>query len=382
MNYNKYNKISKKYIQKYKNKIDKIKYRYKKAIKTIDNKSFMKLCKKHRKLTIKIIKKISKEFFKDYKKDIIILTSGSLARHSNNLYSDIDLNIFTNNYEFEKIIELEDLIANLLYKIMNFKGRDKIHSMAVYLPLISSKKIDMSNNSYIKTLDNKKIVINCRPNSEQLIFENYNSTRNINNILEYLNKNDTINSLNEWSNCFEIIYSKGKLKKLYNNQRKKCNDITNLTIFIDNLISKINKDDKIILHNRIKNSDLKEIVKTNTLFNTYAMLAIVYRYEKKIKKFNLDEFYSKSSIISKEEIEKIFNHLKNVQNLQIILDSNKIDLTSHSNKVIDINKINKQYKKMFNKNNIINDLILSKKELYDMIKKILNKIRRDLYEQK
>lgn len=181
MNYNKYNKISKKYIQKYKNKIDKIKYRYRKAIKTIDNKSFMKLCKKHRKLTIKIIKKISKEFFKDYKKDIIILTSGSLARHSNNLYSDIDLNIFTNNYEFEKIIELEDLIANLLYKIMNFKGRDKIHSMAVYLPLISSKKIDMSNNSYIKTLDNKKIVINCRPNSEQLIFENYNSTRNINN---------------------------------------------------------------------------------------------------------------------------------------------------------------------------------------------------------
>lgn len=197
-----------------------------------------------------------------------------------------------------------------------------------------------------------------------------------------MNKNDTINSLNEWSNCFEIIYSKGKLKKLYNNQRKKCNDITNLTIFIDNLISKINKDDKIILHNRIKNSDLKEIVKTNTLFNTYAMLAIVYRYEKKTKKFNLDEFYSKSSIISKEEIEKIFNHLKNVQNLQIILDSNKIDLTSHSNKVIDINKINKQYKKMFNKNNIINDLILSKKELYDMIKKILNKIRRDLYEQK
>ena len=226
-------------------------------------------------------------------------------------------------------------------------------------------------------------MFNYRPNYETLMFENYNSTRNIDEIINYLNNNDTINNLNEWTSCFEIIYNKGNLKRKYKQNRKVCKSTINLIESIDNLLDRIEKIEKLIINKRnIKNKDLKKIYKTDVLFNTYEMLAIVFRYDDNIKKFNLDEFAKKSKIIDKREIDKIYKHLRNIQNLQLILNKMELDLSSHSDELIDLNIVNEYYKSLTNKNDIMKDLEISKSNLYETDKKILKNLRRKLNEKR
>lgn len=112
------------------------------------------------------------------------------------------------------------------------------------------------------------------------------------------------------------------------------------------------------------------------------MLAIVFRYDDNIKKFNLDEFSKKSKIIDKREIDKIYKHLRNIQNLQLILNKMELDLSSHSDKLIDLNIVNEYYKSLTNKNDIMKDLEISKSNLYETDKKILKNLRRKLNEKR
>lgn len=378
MNYDEYNTLLKIYERKYKSKIELLKDYYEKNNRKISNKLFFKLCQKHRKLTIKLIKSLSKKVLKHYNDEVIVLINGSLARHSNNLFSDIDLNLLIGHDNDQRIIELEDIIDIILCNIMGFRGRDKVHTMAVYLPL-------KSNHNSIKDkliLEHQKIIIHYRENSEVLMYENYNSTRNIDEIIEYLNSHDTVNILNEWSNCFEIVYNKGNLKNKYKRNRKKCNSTVNLQSLIDNLILRIEKEKKLIFNEKIiKNRDLKKNYKTDVLCSTYEMLAIVFRYDIHIKKFNLNEFAKKSKLINKNQIDKIYVHLRNIQDLQLILSKMGLDLSSHSDEQIDLDLVNEYYEKLTNNTDIIEELQKSKISLYEVNKNVLEKVRRKLNEE-
>lgn len=379
MNYDEYNVLLKKCKYRYKKKLDALKEYYENYNKEMTDKKFSKLCRKYRKMVIRLIREISKNVLKYYDYDVIVLLSGSLARHSNNLFSDIDLNFLINENDSQYIIELEDIIDNILCNVMEFRGRDKVHTMAVYLPLRCNDK-PIKDKIIFKE---QTVMFHYRPNYETLMFENYNSTRNIDEIINYLNNNDTINNLNEWSSCFEIIYSKGNLKRKYKHNRKVCKSTINLIEFIDNLLGRIEKTEKLIIDKKdVQNKDLKKIYKTDVLFNTYEMLAIVFRYDDNIKKFNLDEFSKKSKIIDKSEIDKIYKHLKNIQNLQLILNKMELDLSSHSDELIDLNIVNGYYKNLTNKNDIIKDLEISKSNLYETDKKILKNLRRKLNEKR
>lgn len=379
MSYDEYNVLLKKSKYKYKRKFDALKGYYENYNKEMTDKNFSKLCRKYRKLIIRLIREVSKNVLKYYDHEVIIMLSGSLARHSNNLFSDIDLNFLTNENDSQYIIELEDIIDNILCNVMEFRGRDKVHTMAVYLPLKFNDKT-IKDRIIFKE---QTVMFNYRPNYETLMFENYNSTRNIDEIINYLNNNDTINNLNEWTSCFEIIYNKGNLKRKYKQNRKVCKSTINLIESIDNLLDRIEKIEKLIINKRnIKNKDLKKIYKTDVLFNTYEMLAIVFRYDDNIKKFNLDEFAKKSKIIDKREIDKIYKHLRNIQNLQLILNKMELDLSSHSDELIDLNIVNEYYKSLTNKNDIMKDLEISKSNLYETDKKILKNLRRKLNEKR
>lgn len=61
-----------------------------------------------------------------------------------------------------------------------------------------------------------------------------------------------------------------------------------------------------------------------------------------------------------------YKYLNIIQNLQYILDLKEIDLSSHSNDILNLVEINKIYKCVFKKDSIINDLNLYKRELYEM----------------
>ena len=66
-----------------------------------------------------------------------------------------------------------------------------------------------------------------------------------------------------------------------------------------------------------------------------------------------------------------------VQTLQFILDRVDVDLSIHSNELIDLNYINNEYKKLTNRENIILDLNSCKKDVYNYCLNEMEKIKDD-----
>ena len=56
-----------------------------------------------------------------------------------------------------------------------------------------------------------------------------------------------------------------------------------------------------------------------------------------------------------------------IQNLQLILDKQNIDLSSHSQRKLNIEVLNQKYYDIFNKKNIVIDLNKKKKEIYEYL---------------
>ena len=115
------------------------------------------------------------------------------------------LDIMNREYE-KKVIDIEDKVNYILQNVLQFRGKDRIHSMVVYLPLVSNKKLDyMWKNKYPVRFIDGNIYNSCRSNAEKLMYETYNSTRSLYDVINYFNENDTISKLNEWAYCFKFV---------------------------------------------------------------------------------------------------------------------------------------------------------------------------------
>lgn len=366
MNLEKYNIIKDKFISSYRDKILGLREYYESKAYDIAIEEFNMLNKKYRDYIIEMINELGCIFKNIYNIDFCITLSGSLARNSNNLFSDIDINYLTTSHNYQDIIDIEDKINYILQEVLMFRGKDKLHSMVVYLPLIDKKKISaIDNNEYILNFPDGKIKVKCRENAEQLMYETYNSTRSIYDVIDYFNKYDNEFNINEWTYCFKFVFNE-KYLKIYRKNRNEYRKNNNIDIFVKNLLNDIRRDDNYLDEDLpyIENALLKKIYKTTVLFNFYKLLAIVYRVDKKISKFNIDCFFNESNLLDKNLFNLFNEYLKCIQDLQLILDKKSIDLSSHSNAVLDINNINANYKKLTNRENILNDLNSKKKKLY------------------
>lgn len=371
-----YEKIKLKYIQKYQNRIINLRSEYIDIHKNITIKDFIEINMKYRNYIIQMIKELANEFKEIYKINFCITLNGSLGRNSNTLFSDVDINYLICSNDYKNIIDIEDKINFIIQEVLKFRGKDKIHSLVVYLPLISNKKLNLQNdNLYKLVFDDGILNIPCRKNSKKLLFEMYNSTRNLNDVIKYLNLNDTKDCINEWTYCFKFIYSNG-YKKIFDKKRKVCNDLNNVQKFKKDLIEEISKNDIYINSSikKIKNCKLKYIYKSCVLFNFYKLLAIDFRMEKNVNEFTIDCFFSNSKKLDKKIFIYFYKYLGVIQDLQYILDLKQIDLSSHSSNLLNLVDINNDYKIIFDRNNIIDDLNLYKKKLYDMCYKFLGGI--------
>ena len=367
MNLEKYNIIKNKFISSYREKILGLRNYYESKAFDISIKEFNMLNKKYRDYIIEMINELGCIFKNFYNIDFCIILSGSLARNSNNLFSDIDINYLTTSHNYQDIIDIEDKINYILQEVLKFRGKDKLHSMVVYLPLIGEKKISaIDNNEYVLNFIDGKIKVKCRENAEQLMYETYNSTRSIYDVINYFNKYDNEFNINEWTYCFEFIFNE-KYLKIYKDYRNEYRGNDNINIFIDNLLNDIESDNIYLNEDLayIENALLKKIYKTTVLFNFYKLLAIFYRLDKNVIKFNIDCFFYESNILDKNLFNLFNEYLKSIQDLQLILDKKNIDLSSHSNAIFDIHSINESYKVLTNRENILKDLNTKKKNLYD-----------------
>lgn len=185
--------------------------------------------------------------------------------------SDIDINYFYDNRYFFEMIQYEYKINYVIKEVMNFRGMDKIHSMVVYLPLVSSNVYEyFSNNKYPLDFDDGTIYFSCRENAEKLMYEMYNSTRSIDDVISYLNSNDNVDNLNEWANCFELVYDNGLYDTFLKN-RKVCKDPKNILKYILKCQNSISNDNYYFDENATdaKVCDLKYYYKSSVINSVY-----------------------------------------------------------------------------------------------------------------
>lgn len=367
MNLEKYNILKDKFIYSYQDKILNLRSIYEKKSSNISLEEFNRLNNLYREYIKEMIIQLDAIFKSIYSVDFCIALSGSLARHSNNIFSDIDINYLTTSNNYEITIEIEDKINYILQEVLKFRGKDKIHSMVVYLPLIDDKRISsIDNNEFLLNFTDGSVIVKCRDNAEQLMYETYNSTRSIYDVIDYFNNHDNEFIIKEWTYCFDFVSNKDYLE-LYKKYRLEYRKDNNMNIFINNLINNINRDSTYldVSTEYIENARLKSIYKTTILFNFYELLAIFYRLDKNIDEFNLDSFYNKSTILSNELFDAFNEYLKTIQDLQLLLDKEGVDLSSHSNEILNINNINKYYRILTCRENILKDLNEKKKNLYN-----------------
>lgn len=312
--------------------------------------------------------------FKEFKKiKCCIMINGSLARGTNTLYSDIDLNYFYENENFDEMINIEECVNYILQTIMRYRGKDRIHSMVVYLPLIKNNDYkSIKNNKYPIYFDDGVIYNKCRENAEKLMYETYNSTRDINDLSNYLNSNDNNDNINEWANCFELIYD-NNLYKDFVKKRKIYKGKDNIKKFITAALNSIKNDNNYIERGKkqIKIKDLKYFYKMLALDNAYKLLSIYFRLNSEFKTINIQEFEMKNIGLPQKFYDVFYKYLNLLQKLRYLLDREHMDLSFHSTKIISIKKLNNRYKSTFNRDNILDDLNKSKYELYEVCKNIL-----------
>lgn len=370
-----YKKILEKYEKKYNSKLEICKKKLIACMNEYNKELFVTNMFNYRKIIKELIFDVINEFEEFKKIKCCILINGSLARGTNTLYSDIDINYFYDNKNFEKMINLEEKVNYILQTIMNYRGKDRIHSMVVYLPLIRNNKYEsINNNNYPIYFDDGNIYNKCRENAEQLMYETYNSTREINDLINYLNENDNENHINEWTNCFELIYDNDLYEK-FNKKRKVYKGNNNLYKNINDILISINKDNNYIntKEKKINIKDLKYFYKMLPLNNAYKVLALYFRLNPKFKTINIKDFEEKNIGIPQEFYDSFYKFLNLIQKLQYLLDKENMDLSYHSSQSILKNKLNNNYKKYFNSKCLIEDLNKSKYEFYEICKNILEK---------
>ncbi|NMA50896.1 MAG: hypothetical protein GX951_03490 [Mollicutes bacterium] len=104
---------------------------------------------KHKKIIIKTIQKIISFFPQEKIKDWRIFLTGSLARNTNLIFSDVDISFIYGDSDIAKKLNLENKISYMISYVLGYKGRDRVHGITNYLPIISNNYLDnIKNNKY------------------------------------------------------------------------------------------------------------------------------------------------------------------------------------------------------------------------------------------
>lgn len=355
--YDEFNDMVNILFEKYDVKYKKLHENYKLVLKKCDKKRYISLMNHKRKLDIRYIKKIIKMFkpvIKD--SDNIIFWHGSYSKCLNRWNSDIDINLlFKDNKKDYKMVE--ELICCAIYKILKFPGRDKIHTMMLYLPEISDKKYNIKSNKYsIKFKDGNVYKYNCRNNYETIYPKILNTSRVIKDFFNYL-----INGGydKEYLYSYEGVFKKDK-KRI--NKILKIKD--NMLIFNEyQFYENIKKYEKSIEFDDLNNvntvSDINIILKMTNMNYIYNMLLFLKEFIvlKRGKCFNLNinrviKNKTLKKYISKDELNNLYNFiykymffLDRVENIFIEL---KINFSSREKSNIDLKEFEKAYKNYYN----------------------------------
>ena len=383
-NYKTIIKMSRKIKKLYLKEKEVLNNKYKKILLNFDCQKYQNLLLCKKKMDIKYILKIITIFKPILKNNVLIFLHGSYSRNLNRWNSDIDLNILYRNDLKSQYLVVEEFINVLIYQMLGFRGRDRIHNIMLYYPLCE-------NTKYLISCKNHKIIclngtynFNCRDNYNHIYPLILNSSRNPIDLYNWILE-EKDNDENQYS--FQGLNYKGKAF-VYKLTSDKSAQQTK-----DSLKKLINKTaDDIQISSKLERyiliSELNKIIKIKNfhIINNFLLCLKEYIFLKKGECIDLDFYKIIHNRLIRENftLKKIYKLeylitkyrfiIDRIENLFIELDLN---FSSRESKKIDIKTINKYYQEKY-----INHFTDDYKIIYNIfniITQIFQQIKNELF---
>lgn len=231
---------------------------YKEQINNFNTKENFDKIKSHNLLIKNIISQVLDEFiiFKEY--NVCAFLTGSFARNTNKLNSDLDFHLCYKNKYKKQLFKYEELFYYILSSIFDL-DRTKVHNM------IGSRLNNKHLNKIIKKIDQTDLTIKLTNESNIIeytipaflkyrIYMQYINTKELSAVYKYLKK-EILGSNSEWCHVFYVFTNKEVFFKYYkklfkleleHNSIKKISKrierINNKLEYINDMKDKINKN--------------------------------------------------------------------------------------------------------------------------------------------
>src|SRR5574344_488062 len=365
--YSEYQKIIKELSEWYQQEYSLIKDSYNNLLKNKNYINSFNIINNHNKLMIELLKKIIL-YLKLDKKDIGIYLSNSFARETNLLDSDVDINFIYNDKE---LYIYEELFASILYQVLG-KYRDFVHDS------ISHRFVNNKDNSEVEyelLFNNKKITEKITNGNEAMMYNLFNTKKDINSFYHYYTEILNNKNINEWIffqkpltekytlNLLDYIRESSKKSFIYNRKDKIVNTIKDIKNELE-ILSKLKIDDISIFKKYYKNHAFKYIYETLVELNQYNNNFNFISVQERLVSLNDIEF--------KNMIEKYFGL---IMIFNLLCDKYGVEFrTRYSTKIEDgfIDYLNKEFG-----NNLIDEINKQVKNIYNELINKLNNLELD-----
>lgn len=273
----------------------------------------------------------------------VIFLSGSFARGTNKMSSDVDLHFFYKNDCYNYIYE--EIVSYIISRIIN-KSRDCIDPTFIFNIETDNKtmitnKMDKNKLNIILKYKGKEVKYSYKYGKKRRFYLQYINTRNVNALFKYLN-NQILEHNNEWCHCFEIIKGEKTFNKLYDEIYIKELKLLNSNYIYNKINSLREKINNISLDN-INNSisSYKKNYQSKTFEWIYEYISIIrfilINNGNNIKYLNLLNIYDiaeKNTNIDKRIINEIYKYMWNLEKLAVYCHRNNINYGLHNNDMI------------------------------------------------
>lgn len=318
---------------------------------------------KHKQLLIDIIKDVLKIYSEELKDSNVVFLSGSFARGTNKMSSDVDLHFFYNNPNYNYIYE--EIVSYIISRIIN-KSRDCIDPTFIFNledknKVMVTSKMDKNELKVVLKYRKKEVKYTYKSGKKRRFYLQYINSRNLNKLFDYLNC-EVNNDNYEWCHCFEIIKGKSVFNEMYNNlylnELKKIN-ADYINIKINRLKNMINNNEINIIINSISQYKKNYQSKVFELIYEYVSIVrfILIKENYNVKFLNLFDIYDindSKDIINRYIFMKIYEYMWSLEKLTVYCRENKINYGLHNSDII--NYSTKELDESFSK---LKDLILN-----------------------
>lgn len=324
-----------------------------------------KLITSHKKLLIDIINDVLKIYNEELNDLSVVFLSGSFARGTNKMSSDIDLHFFYKNDNYNYIYE--EIISYIISRVIN-KSRDCIDPTFIFNIQSENKamitsKMDKNKLRVILKYKNKEIKYSYKNGKKRRFYLQYTNTRDIKQLFNYLN-NEVNKHNGEWCHCFEVIKGKNIFNKLYDKMYIQEQNLINndyISNKITTLKGTIKDNKKNIINNSI--SQYKKYYQSKTFDWIYEYISIIrfilIKENHIVKYLNLLYIYDmieENPVINKNILIDIYEYMWNLEKLSVYCYENKINYGLHNDDKIDYSTKELDKNLELLKNQILNDL--------------------------